>query len=184
MEKIYIIEEQKMEYEFDEWEGFETVPYGSVIGYTDSLEEAQFVKDNYGTEYEIVINEYPYLNKEILIEKQRYYKYWFNIELKRDAGHFRIHEVGKVEKEKIFNNTKKDIKFNELNLQCSDVTYFNKNKISVYEKLYLLGENEEALVHLKKDSLVQKIQFLLKHSMEADIRSKKEIMKAIEKLGE
>lgn len=40
MEKIYIIEEQKMEYEFDEWEGFETVPYGSVIGYTDSLEEA------------------------------------------------------------------------------------------------------------------------------------------------
>lgn len=24
MEKIYIIEEQKMEYEFDEWEGFET----------------------------------------------------------------------------------------------------------------------------------------------------------------
>ncbi|HCA7835981.1 TPA: hypothetical protein K8096_002517 [Staphylococcus pseudintermedius] len=75
MEKIYIIEEQKMEYEFDEWEGFETVPYGSVIGYTDSLEEAQFVKDNYGTEYEIVINEYPYLNKEILIEEQRYYKY-------------------------------------------------------------------------------------------------------------
>ncbi|EIO0081495.1 hypothetical protein NZZ87_000704, partial [Staphylococcus pseudintermedius] len=75
MEKIYIIEEQKMEYEFDEWEGFETVPYSNVIGYTNSLEEAQFVKDNYGTEYEIVINKYPYLNKEILIEEQRYYKY-------------------------------------------------------------------------------------------------------------
>ncbi|EKI4464031.1 hypothetical protein PCV68_001009 [Staphylococcus pseudintermedius] len=184
MKKIYIVEEQITEYVFDEWDDFDTTYYNNVVGYTDSLKEAEFIRDNYGTDYKIVINEYPYLNKEILIEKQRYYKYWFNIELKRVGGHFRIYEVGKVEKEKIFNNAKKDIKFNELNLQCCDDTYFNKNKISVYVKLYLLGENEEAFVHLKKDSLVQKIQFLLKHSMKADIRNKKEIMKTIEKLGE
>ncbi|MBC8715795.1 hypothetical protein FXW04_11240 [Staphylococcus pseudintermedius] len=118
MEKIYIIEEQKMEYEFDEWEGFETVPYSNVIGYTNSLEEAQFVKDNYGTEYEIVINKYPYLNKEILIEEQRYYKYWFNIELKRNNGYFNVNEVSDVERKEIFNNDKETLTSTNLIYMC------------------------------------------------------------------
>lgn len=184
MEKIYIIEEQKMEYEFDEWEEFETVPYSNVIGYTDSLEEAQFVKDNYGTEHEIVINEYTYLNKEILIEEQRYYKYWFNIELKRNHGYFSVNEVSDVERKEVFSNAKKDTKFNELNLHVSDISYLEKNKIRVFVELFLLKNEEEAFVQQKRDNLVQKIQFLLKYSVKADIRSKKEIMKAIEKLGE
>ncbi|EKH7753870.1 TPA: hypothetical protein I1774_000612 [Staphylococcus pseudintermedius] len=184
MEKIYIIEEQKMEYEFDEWEGFETVPYSNVIGYTDSLEEAQFVKDNYGTENEIVINEYPYLNKEILIEEQRYYKYWFNIELKRNNGYFNVNEVSDVERKEIFKNDKRDINFNELNLHVSDIACYEKNRICVFVELCLLNDKEEAFVQQKRDNLVQKIQFLLKHSIKANIRSKKEIISAIEKLEE
>ncbi|ELH1732212.1 hypothetical protein RP118_002425 [Staphylococcus pseudintermedius] len=89
-----------------------------------------------------------------------------------------------VERKEIFNNDKRDINFNELNLHVSDIAYYEKNRICVFVELYLLNDKEEAFVQQKRDNLVQKIQFLLKYSVKADIRSKKEIMKAIEKLGE
>ncbi|EJH4555864.1 hypothetical protein NDL58_001299, partial [Staphylococcus pseudintermedius] len=103
---------------------------------------------------------------------------------KRNNGYFNVNEVSDVERKEIFKNDKRDINFNELNLHVSDIACYEKNRICVFVELCLLNDKEEAFVQQKRDNLVQKIQFLLKHSIKANIRSKKEIISAIEKLEE
>ncbi|THA38635.1 hypothetical protein E5428_10610, partial [Histophilus somni] len=98
MKKIYILEEEIEEMDYDLWEE-DTVYTTSyeILGYTDSLEDAEYIRDNYGTSNPIFINEYPYITKEKLIEEQRYFRYNSYIELKRVNGYFEISEINDLQ---------------------------------------------------------------------------------------
>ncbi len=67
---------------------------------------------------------------------------------------------------------------------CQTLLAMKRIEFVFFVELCLLNDKKEAFVQQKRDNLVQKIQFLLKYSVKADIRSKKEIISAIEKLEE
>ncbi|UXE02681.1 hypothetical protein Biyabedamokiny2_00111 [Staphylococcus phage Biyabeda-mokiny_2] len=181
MEKIYILEEEIEEMDYDLWEE-DTVYTTSyeVLGYTDSLEDAEYIKDNYGTSNPIFINEYPYLTKEKLIKEQRYYRYNSYLELKRINRYFEVYEINDLNVTECFSINKDDRNFDSpfsINILSN-----NRNSIGIEFMMYSEYGNKKDIIEKEKNSFLMKLKYILKHSKEADIRSTSKIMDSIDKL--
>ncbi|VEV88392.1 hypothetical protein [Staphylococcus phage Stab23] len=181
MKKIYILEEEIEEMDYDLWEE-DTVYTTSyeVLGYADSLEDAEYIKDNYGTSNPIFINEYPYLTKEKLIEEQRYYRYNSYLELKRINGYFEVYEINDLNVTECFSINKDDINFYSpfsIHLLSN-----NRNSIGIEFMMYSEYSDKKNIIEKEKNSFLMKLKYLLKHSKEADIRITSKIMDSIDKL--
>ncbi|UXR08188.1 hypothetical protein [Staphylococcus phage vB_ScaM-V1SC04] len=181
MKKIYILEEEIEEIDYNLWEE-DTVYTTSyeVLGYTDSLEDAEYIKNNYGTSNPIFINEYPYLTKNKLIEEQRYYRYNSAIELKRVDGYFEVSKINDSHITEDFSINKDDITFDSpfsISMPSHD-----RNNIFIDVMMYSEYDNKQNSLESRKKSFLMKLEYLLKHSKEADIRSTKKIIDSIYKL--
>lgn len=180
MEKIYIIEEEIEEKDYDHWEYTVVDTKYEVLGYTHSLEDAEYIKDHYDTTNDIVINEYPYLTKEKLIEEQRYYRYNSTIELKRVDGYFEVSKINDSHITEDFSINKDDITFDSpfsISMPSHD-----RNNIFIDVMMYSEYDNKQSSLESRKKSFLMKLEYLLKHSKEADIRSTSKIMDSIDKL--
>ncbi|BAO47062.1 hypothetical protein CF75_gp015 [Staphylococcus phage phiSA12] len=181
MEKIYILEEEIEEMDYDLWEE-DTVYTTSyeVLGYTDSLEDAEYIRDNYGTSNPIFINEYPYLTKEKLIEEQRYFIYNSYLELKRVNGYFEISEINELHVTEDFSINKDDKNFDS----PFSINMFSHNRNSIGIEFIMFSEynDKEDIIEKEKNSFLMKLKYLLKHSKEADIRRTSKIIDSIDKL--
>ncbi|UYE90363.1 hypothetical protein [Staphylococcus phage vB_SauM-V1SA09] len=181
MKKIYILEEEIEEMDYDLWEE-DTVYTTSyeVLGYTDSLEDAEYIKNNYGTSNPIFINEYPYLTKESLIKEQRYYRYNSAIELKRVDGYFEVSKIEELNITEDFSINKDDINFES----PFSISMFSSDRNSIFIEFMMYSEydNKKDTIEKEKNSFLTKLKYLLKHSKEADIRSTSKIMGSIDKL--
>lgn len=181
MKKIYILEEEIEEIDYNLWEE-DTVYTTSyeVLGYTDSLEDAEYIKNNYGTSNPVFINEYPYLTKNKLIEEQRYYRYNSAIELKRVDGYFEVYEINDLNVTECFSINKDDISFD-----CPfSIDMFSSDRNSIFIEFMMYSEysNKKDTIEKEKNSFLMKLKYILKHSKEADIRSTSKIMDSIDKL--
>ena len=181
MKKIYVLEEEIEEMDYDLWEE-DTVYTTSyeVLGYTDSLEDAEYIRDNYGTDNPIFINEYPYLTKEKLIEEQRYYRYNSTIELKRVEGYFEVSKINDLSITEDFSINKDDRNFDSpfsIDMFSSD-----RNSIGIEFIMYSEYSDKKNIIEKEKNSFLMKLKYLLKHSKEADIRSTSKIIDSIDKL--
>lgn len=181
MKKIYILEEEIEEIDYNLWEE-DTVYKTSyeVLGYTDSLEDAEYIKNNYGTSNPIFINEYPYLTKEKLIKEQRYYRYDSYLELKRINGYFEIYEINDLGVTECFSINKDNINFDSI--FSIHMLSNNRNIIGIEFMMYSEYSNKKDIIEKEKNSFIMKLKYLLKHSKEADIRSTSKIMYSIDKL--
>ncbi|WBF04149.1 hypothetical protein VL14_ORF204 [Staphylococcus phage vB_SauM_VL14] len=182
MKKIYILEEEIEEMDYDLWEE-DTVYTTSyeVLGYTDSLEDAEYIKNNYGTSNPIFINEYPYLTKEKLIEEQRYYRYNSYLELKRVDGYFEVYEINDLDVTECFSINKDDRNFDST--FSIHILSNNRNSIGIEFMMYSEYSNKKDIIENEKNYFIMKLKYILKHSKEADIRSTSKIMDSIDKLS-